>query len=117
MAKRKQKSAKAAPASANKVAFQMRFDRDVYERITKLAEASGVSVNQLMHGLARWGVLHGVPGEPTRDDAGRVQVKPQAGCVFFGREARFDHEEEQWIDKGEIVLALDFTERHVIRET
>ena len=70
----KKKASKVAatrnPEGADKTRFELRFDNDVYEGVRKLADEAGVSINQLMHGLARWAVRKLRVGEPERDERG-----------------------------------------------
>jgi hypothetical protein len=134
MAKRKPlpaKAAEAVPEGTGKVRFEVRFDQDVYESIKSLADGAQISVNQLMHALARWAGQNGQLGEPSWDDGGRLRSRDQPGCLWFGRPARHMSSEElrdeagaegkqpeeidPWIP-GKLVFALDFTERRVLRE-
>lgn len=50
----KKKPAPQSNESPGKVRFEVRFDEDVYNRVKKLADEAQISVNQLMHALARW---------------------------------------------------------------
>lgn len=126
------------PEGADKVRFELRFDRQVYEQVRRLADETGVSINQLMQGLARWGASALKPGEPQRDDNGYVSVREQPGCLWAGRHGRgkkissnefFDEngrepmcDDELWerdvseYGKGEVYVFLDFTERRVVRD-
>ena len=111
------------PEGADKVRFELRFDKDVFERVRDLAEGAGVSVNQLMQGLARWGVQRLRLGEPVRDDAGRVSHRRQPGCLWAGREASDVVTDDGEIvpdtssyGRGEVYVCLDFTERRVVRD-
>jgi hypothetical protein len=111
------------PAEGERTRVELRFDQEVYERIRSLAEQAGISVNQLMHGLARWATQHLVLGEPSRDELSRVCAKHVPGVLFLGRqwseEERVINEDgdvEVEVDKGAIWGVLDFTERRVLRE-
>ena len=112
--------------------LMLRFDDEVVNGIKSLAEASGISVNQLMQGLARWAIKNGRPGEPYNDSRGHLVERKQEGCVWFGSpakpplsyERRVEHAEyyggkpedfDCWTE-GQVLLALDFTERHVVRD-
>lgn len=110
-----------------KVRVELRFDADVYERLKAGAEKAGISVNQLMHGIARWAGQNLELGEPRRDESGFVRSKPVPGCVFFGRLGHYWNEEDHYHlapgeelegdgDPGVVHFALDFTERNVVRE-
>jgi hypothetical protein len=116
---------------AGKTRFELRFDDDLYARTKSLADRAGISVNQLMQGLARWFIERAQTGEPYRGTDGSVYVREQEGCVWAGsRACRFSDEERMQMaqddgcavsempreDKGNIVLFLDFTERRVVRE-
>ncbi len=105
-----------------KTRFELRFDTDVYEGIKRLADESAISVNQLMHGIARWAIRYGHPGEEASNDSDdwpAIHVKPQPGCIWFGH-----HSEDHGLDdqgypawsEPEIYFHLDYTERHVIRD-
>ena len=121
-----------AKVETGRTGVMLRFDDEVVNGIRKLADASGISVNQLMQGLARWAIKNGRPGEPYNDSCGRLMERTQAGCVWFGRPATppptLEEQEEylahfggkredidHWTD-GQLLLALDFTERHVVRD-
>jgi len=126
------KAAPAPPESGGKVRFEVRFDEDVYEAVKKLSDHAAISVNQLMHALARWASQNYQLGEPYRDEGGHLKSRAQPGCVWFGKPAeapRPPHEWEEmaavyggkpndyneWTD-GNLVFALDFTERRVLRD-
>jgi hypothetical protein len=111
-----------------KTRLELRFDPELTERVKRLADDAGVSVNQLLQGLSQWAVDNAVRGEPYRDENGLVRVREQAGCIFFGRVAENRTPEEiddleahygrKWEpDKGSIVFVLDFTVRRVVRES
>lgn len=125
----------------DKVRLELRFDADVAEMTKALAERAGISVNQLLAGLARWGVKNLRCGEPLYDAGGRVSARPQPGCLWAGREAgyvamtdqeiaEYAHEcggspppgdslmkpDDSKYGKGEVYAFLDFTERRVVRD-
>ena len=114
---------------SSKSRFELRFDSEVYEGIRRLAEQSGISVNQLMQGLAGWAIKRGIPGESERDEDGFVKVRDQPGCVFFGKRGANwkPGEREEWEEaygedmgdyreQGEVIFTLDFTVRRVVRD-
>lgn len=128
MAKKKAVSKK---TENKKIAFPLRLDPDVMEGVRKLADDAEVSLNQLLHGLARFAVKNGFAGEPEFLDEEKrfIRVKRQPGVVAFGRPAaKFSKEEareyEQIVqeeapafkDDGEYYFSLDFTQRFVVRE-
>lgn len=134
MAKKKSAMIPPKPASSPEVSgkarVELRFDADVLEKIKKLSDDAQVSVNQLMHGLARWATENVHPGEPYFPQ-GEVflQEKRQPGCLWAGkRGVRYSDKEKQdhlsltngeetLEDKpGQVFFVLDFTERRVVRE-
>lgn len=104
-----------------KVRIELRFDADVAEKVKKLADEVGVSVNQLMHGIARWTTETAHLGEPRYNRAGKVIVDwEQQGCVWWGEPSRPKGEpgepgERTEYTQGHICGALDFTERRVVK--
>lgn len=85
-AKAAQSKAAPIPELPGKVRFEVRFDEDVYTSVKKVADQAQISVNQLMHALARWAGQHCHVGEPVRMEDGFVtgETKPQPGCVWAG---------------------------------
>jgi hypothetical protein len=104
-----------------KVRIELRFDADVAEKVKELADEVGVSVNQLMQGIARWTTQTARLGEPKYNRAGKVVVDwTQEGCVWWGEPSTRQQppevpEEEATYSKGHICGALDFTERRVVK--
>jgi hypothetical protein len=88
--------------SPGKVRFEVRFDEDVYNKVKALADASQISVNQLMHALARWAGQNCKAGEPIRDEDGFVteRTKPQPGCIWAGEAGGYDFETAEQIVKS-----------------
>jgi len=107
-------------AKSDKARVELRLDQDVYAGIKQLAESADISVNQLMQGVARWASDNGHVGEPEMFDYDKLAVRDQPGCVWFGwREEEVDVDEDgqpNYVRRPQIVFALDFTERHVIRD-
>ena len=112
--------------------LMLRFDDEVYAGVKKLAEDSGISVNQLMQGIARWAMRNGRPGEPYNDSDGHLRERLQPGCVWFGRPASpppdlstrmmlaaedggSPSDWDCW-SSGQLLFSLDFTERRVVRD-
>jgi hypothetical protein len=94
---------RATQVETGKTRFELRFDDDVFRAVQGLADKVGVSVNQLMQGIARWAVSAAHPGEfdVSNGDTHRIP-----GVVWFGRD-----------DVDSVpVLELDFTERRVVRD-
>lgn len=120
--------------------LELRLDTPLVEQLKRLADQNGISVNQLMQGVARWAVEKLQPGEPIRDEDGHVTIRQQPGCLWAGRRGdyrsmSFDECFEAWGElagnippdervtrdtspygKGEVYIFLDFTERRVVRE-
>ncbi|WP_437192707.1 hypothetical protein [Planctomicrobium sp. SH527] len=128
-----------APQLGEKSRLELRLDTPLVEQLKRLADQNGISVNQLMQGVARWAVEKLQPGEPVRNADGHVTIREQSGCLWAGRPGRYKtlSEEEYfrmygddgWMSeedrtipdiseygKGEVYLFLDFTERRVVRE-
>ena len=109
------------------VAFQVRFDADLHEALRREAEQAGISLNQLIQGICRGSLSYLVQGEAEKTRDGFVLVKPQKGCVFFGRRGVHysDRERQEFYsgegnelaedDPGALWFALDFTNRGVVR--
>jgi hypothetical protein len=111
-----------------KCRLEIRFDSDVYTKIKGIADSAEISVNQLLHGIARWAAANAVIGEPYHDEAGRIQNRRQPGCVWLGKPSKYhpggvglnEHQEPEeyeghW-EKGNVIMSLDFTERRVVRK-
>lgn len=116
-------------AGSNKARVELRFEEDVFQGIRSLAEKSEISVNQLLHGLARWAVTNGMPGELVKENEFFV-LRNQPGCVSFGaigkrysdneREILAEHRDCD-VDAvedypGKLHFVLDYTVRRVVRE-
>ena len=54
--------AKSRAKEDGKARLELRFEAQLAERVKKLAEDAGVSVNQLLQGLAQWAVENAVRG-------------------------------------------------------
>jgi len=107
-------------ADIGKTRLELRFDTDVYDGINKIADEAGVSVNQLMQGLARWAIAHANQGEASFDHEHKFYRKtPQTGCIWFGEPSKevYDHKTGDIINtEPEFYFQLDFTERRVVRD-
>ena len=112
------------PRDEGKSRFELRFDEDLYAELKRVAEATDVSVNQLMQGITRWAMKHAQPGqEPNFNPKDSYRSRPQPGCIWFGHAARYrdwvdpdTREEGSTLEPPELFFTLDFTERHVVRE-
>jgi hypothetical protein len=111
--------------AAGKARLELRFDADVAEATKQLAGKIGVSVNQLLQGLARWAVKNPRAGEPYYDEGGRLREREVEGCVWWGKAHSVmdvvDNTDDMnvighEVDSGHIACALDFTERRVVRD-
>jgi hypothetical protein len=112
------KKPKTSAEVQGKTRFEVRFDTDVYDQLKALADESQVSVNQLMHGLARWAVKHGHAGEPHWGSQHELVSIDQPGCVWFGNYegAEEDEHGDPMHIPAQVYCSLDFTERRVVRE-
>ncbi len=111
---------------ARKVVFQMRMDGELHRKLTVAAEAAGMSLNQLIHGMCEGCAGRLIVGDKT-ETAGRIGVTSVKGCVFFGRvavrlsgrelqEFLTDHDgEEPDEDNGEYWFRIDHSNRSVVR--
>ena len=112
------------PEPMGKSRLEVRFDTDVYEKLKGISDEAGISVNQLLHGLARWAVENLKHGELVANDYGRLKVRKVVGCLYVGHEGYeggVDHDQvgrevEFAGSNGQRVLQLDFTERRVLRD-
>ena len=124
----KKKAKRTKKEASNKTRIELRFDTDVAERVQSLADQIGISLNQLMQGLARWATQNAIVGEPHRDEEGNVRNRTQEGSVWFGMEAKYieawelqqadsrnEYTEGEW-SRSELWGCLDFTERRVVRD-
>jgi hypothetical protein len=116
----------------NKARLDMRIDKEVVEKIQKIAEEASISTNQLVQGILRWAVEKAIVGEPTRGDDKLLINKKQAGCIWFGTVRHYLTEDDKECEMheaiengtkpnfeprdGQLIFALDFTERRVVRE-
>ena len=80
---------KPAAEEATKAAFQVRLDRDLYDKLSQASEESSASLNQIIQGICRAAMEAYSPGRPVIEE-GEVKVVKQAGCLFFGRVANWD---------------------------
>ena len=101
---------------ADKVAFQVRFDRDLHQRLVKHSELTGISLNQLVQGMCRalMGRAHvGAPTwkEPTEDEK-YVTNEPERGCIWFGKPGHYE-EGESGVDHdpGQLWFSIDVREK------
>ena len=100
-----------------KTRFELRFDDDLYTQVKNTADETGISVNQLMQGIARWAMSTVHPRSEPWGQGPELLAVEHEGCVWFGREsgAVEDDYGNQHYDKGAVYFTLDFTERHVVR--
>lgn len=100
-----------------KTRVELRFDDDLFEAVNALADRVGVSLNQLIQGMARGAVRCAHPGELVDLDAynarGVVESVSSPGCVWFGRELA---PAADGVFHGELWFDLDFRDRRVVRE-
>jgi hypothetical protein len=102
-----------------KTRFELRFDDALYEEVKRNAEEAGISINQLMQGIARWAMKRANPGARAHFASEGVVSIDEPGCIWFGHAADLETDEygrQDW-DTGVFVFELDFTERNVIRES
>ena len=125
-----------------KTRVELRLDDEVFAGVKELADAAGISLNQLMQALARWAAKEAKLGDAVRDgQCVTKQAVPQEGSLWFGEEAtrrmltgkarkKAEKEvREQGIDPnavpdtyfeetanpGIVYAEFDFTERRVVK--
>ena len=81
---RKPAARHAQKTTATKARLELRFDPTLHARLTQLAAALNVSVNQFLEAVTEWAVENAVVGKPSIDDTNRVHAIPEPGYVFFG---------------------------------
>lgn len=112
------KKQKTKPAiDGEKVAFQVRFDRDLHEQLAELSEKSGISLNQLVQGICRGAMAAAIPGEwskgttvhggPDEEFWSTTEAK---GCVWFGRKGTGLGMGTSW-EPGAFWFGIDVRER------
>lgn len=100
--------------SMEKARIDLRLDPSVHASLKRLSEESGLSLNQLLQGLARWATQTGHAGAPNWiDDLDVVQTEKEPGVVWFGRNGI--NPDGEPMGGGEVLLVLDFTERSAVR--
>jgi len=119
---------KAHHVDSEKVRLELRFDADVARSVTALADEAGISLNQLMQGLARWALWHGHPGEPKLGREMKVETIERVrevegsierpGCIWFG-EVAYDLNgpgRGERVPDERVMFMLDFSERRAVQE-
>jgi len=102
------------------VRFEMRCEPEVYDRLRSLSENAGVSINQIVQGLLRWGVDHANVGKPVVDIGGargfEVKTKPVAGCLWFGSSWVQPMDGSKISKEIGAIFSLDFSAGRAVRE-
>ena len=108
---------------ARAVAMQIRLDPLLHHQVKEVTDRAGISINQFVQGVLRWAVENAEPGEPFVPPGGKfVSRNPIPGCVFFGRRGSYEWDREteeptnRIADFGEIIFALDFSGRGLVRQ-
>ena len=73
-----------------KVRVELRIEPDLSERLVKLAEELGVSVNELMGGIMWWAVENARPGEIHLVNKSQEVLVDQPGSVWFEGTCQLD---------------------------
>ena len=100
-----------------KVRIEVRFDADLAERVQKLADDSGMSVNQLMQGITRAVLDKSHVGEVDVDERnGEVSSGARTpGCMWVGEEASiYEFEGRTEMTLGWVWFWLDYSERRAV---
>jgi hypothetical protein len=78
-----------------KVLFQMRMEAELHRKMASAAEAAGISLNQLIHGICE--ACMGKVNQGEVRLVGDVrEVHPLGGCVWFGERERLGYSEEEY---------------------
>ncbi len=94
---------------AAKTRLELRIDNDVVLALKGLADELGVSVNQIMNGVARWAVRNAHTGTPFRQ-YGEIETIEQEGVVWFGRDGDPSARTRGDISNAYIAFVLDFSD-------
>jgi HicB family. len=94
-----------------KTRYELRLDPDLHAKARALADAAGVSMNQLLEGVVAWAVQHGHPGRPILREDHPVIDSAEGPAVWFGTDGR-DPEDDL---PGEVVFVLDFSPARAVR--
>ncbi|MCE5279352.1 MAG: hypothetical protein ABFD92_01980 [Planctomycetaceae bacterium] len=95
----------------NMVRLELRLEADLARSIKKLAASSGMSVNQVMQGVARWAVDHAHAGMPVVSQDEELYTRKAVGVVWFGVEGKRGVGPEP-----HVVFAVDYSSGRVVRE-
>lgn len=92
---------------------ELRLDPVVHERMKKLADKSGLSMNQLVEGILAWAGANGFPGSPSVDAKQElVKTKPLQQVLWFGHDGLERDESGEVLGPdgsgGQIAFMLDF---------
>lgn len=98
---------------ARKIRFEARLDEQIHRRLKRLADASGLSMNQLTEGILAWAVAKGHAGRVRPVDVLGGQVMhsdEEDGVVWFGEPGRVaDDDEQQPSLVGRVYFELDYS--------
>lgn len=84
----KAKNPPESEGEADRVPFQVRFKRDVYEPLKGLSEETGISLNQMIEGICR-ACLPGMQAGVLQPDENAVYRHRRAQqCLYVGRSGR-----------------------------
>ena len=98
---------------ARKIRFEARLDEQIHQRLKRLADSSGLSMNQLTEGILAWAVAKGHAGRVRPVDVlgGQVmQSDDEDGVLWFGEAGAItDDEFEQPHRVGLVYFELDYS--------
>lgn len=102
---------------ADKARIDLRLDPDVHADLKRLADSSGLSLNQLLQGVARWASQNGHPGRPTfHEHLGFVGTVDEDQMIWFGET---DEDDTPPPKEGElhahVAFVLDYSDRAAVR--
>lgn len=94
--------------------MEIRVDSEVLRSLKGLAEESGLSLNQLMSGVARWASKLGKAGRPMPDGPFVVSID-DPGVVWFGFDGHEEDEEGRETGHSDVQLVIDYSESSAVR--
>lgn len=98
-----------------KARFETRVETETHARLRELADAAGVSMNQLVEGILVWAMSKAYPGKPVVHENGPGYYdSTDAPAVWFGFDG-FTHKGEP-VGNGQVLFVLDFSPNRPIIE-
>lgn len=104
---------------AEKARIDLRLDPKVHADLKQLADQSGLSLNQLLQGIARWASQNGHPGRPTFHESGLFTGTADEDQVIWFGETDEDDEPTPRTDElhANVAFVLDYSDRAAVRSS